>query len=221
MRRILGFLVAATVAVSAVSASAATFVATEGARDTILGSTKLGGAKAKLSAASDLGIYGAGDSFELYGRIVTGADSYLFEVKENTQFALSFNFDGYTTKKGTVGASGFLSTSKGANTAVFRLIDANDTSKTLASVIAKTGISSAADNGGSPVLFSASAGSYYLQIDGAYVKGGGKSAANYDLRMTTLPGTNPAPAPVPLPGSAVLLMAGLGGLAAVRRRVKA
>ncbi|MEL7026319.1 MAG: VPLPA-CTERM sorting domain-containing protein [Pseudomonadota bacterium] len=202
---------AGLMALAASTASAATVSITEGKRDTILGSTKIGDAKGSAARAYDAGDFGEGDTLKLHGRMVGAVDAFAFSFGGSQAVEFSFAFGGYATNVGASRASGFVGTGSSENTSVFRLLDANDPSRVIAERTFTSGILSAADNGDSPSIFRVDPGDYIFQIDGSGQGNTGKSAALYDIQIST----------VPVPASGLLLLAGFGAMAALRRKKRA
>jgi len=97
------------------AASAATFVFTEGDRNTIIGSTTVteNGSGTGDTATYDLGLtLGSGDIIDIHGRIIGKEDVYTFS--STTDFKVTWIFNGYTTAQdGFVADSGFVSTPLG------------------------------------------------------------------------------------------------------------
>lgn len=197
-------LLAAALSLGVTAASAATVRISEGSRAPILGSIDLGDVRGAPTGAYDTGTLGAGDSLELYGRIVGAVDTFAFTSAQS--FTVSFLFGGYETAKGVVRASGFIGTGTRDNTSVFRLLDATDPSRMIAERTYTSSILSEDGNGGTARIFAGGPGSYLFQIDGSR-QGNGGNAALYDIEISA----------VPLPASALLLLAGVGALGAMRR----
>ncbi|MEL7106071.1 MAG: VPLPA-CTERM sorting domain-containing protein [Pseudomonadota bacterium] len=194
------------------AASAATVSITEGKRDTILGSTKIGDAKGAARRAHDAGTLNGGDSLNLHGRMVGAVDT--FAITSLTEIAVSFIFNGYETDAGRSRFSGFVGTGANENTSVFRLLNAADPNQVVAERTFTSDILSEASNGDTAVIFKVAAGAYLFQIDGSG-QGNGRNAALYDIEFAAADVS-----PVPLPASSFLLLAGVGALGAMRRKSK-
>ncbi len=191
-------------AITSGAANAATVVFTEGKRNAVIGSTNVKDVPNKANKAFDMGVLGGGDIIQLHGRIVSAIDSFAFTA--DTAFEISFLFGGFETKKGPVAASGFVTEKSSPNTSIFRLLGGPTAFDPISEVSRTSGITEVAGNGGTAVLFRGGPGTYVFQIDGT--GGNGGKPALYDIEI----------APVPLPASAVLLVAGLAGLGLARRR---
>lgn len=202
-------LLALTFALGASAASAATVSITEGKRDTILGSTKIGDAKGSASRAYDAGILGGGETMHLHGRMVGAVDT--FAIKSLGDMAVSFIFNGYQTVNGRSRMSGFVGTGPDENISVFRLLNASNPNEVVAERTYQSGVLSEASNGDTAVIFNVAAGEYLFQIDGSG-QGNGRNAALYDVQFASA-----EVSPVPLPASALLLLAGVGALGAMRK----
>lgn len=165
-------------AVFAGAASATSIGFTEGARPLVAGTTPVGGDAPNGAPGFDLtaslmgGVAQAGDTVDLFGRIVTAKDAYQFESAAD--FTVSFIDDAFRLE----GA--------GSNTSVFRLID----NATMMEVAASTFV----DAAGTGLIFGASAGDYTFIVDGATVPG--NAAALYDVQFATAPIPLPAAAPL-------------------------
>ncbi|MEO1239007.1 MAG: VPLPA-CTERM sorting domain-containing protein [Pseudomonadota bacterium] len=197
------------IALGATSAQAATVSITEGKRDTILGSTKIGDAKGAPNRAHDAGALAGGETLNLYGRMVGAVDT--FSISSATDMVVSFIFGGYQTATSVSRSSGFVSLGAADNTSVFRLLNAANPSEVVAERTFTSGILSEASNGDTAVIFNVAAGNYLFQIDGSG-QGNGGNAALYDVQFSAA-----EVSPVPLPASALLLLAGVGAMGAMRR----
>ncbi|WP_340108883.1 VPLPA-CTERM sorting domain-containing protein [Pikeienuella sp. HZG-20] len=174
---------------------------TEGSRAIVDGTTKIGDAP-QGNGSYDLGAIGAGDTLGLYGRIVSKVDQYKFQFSAASGFEVNFDFDGYEVGGVHVAESGLVNESGSKKKGVaFSLEDANGVQ------VASTGLLLTNITTGNPLLFGASAGSYFLVVDGSQGPFKG-NAALYDLTISA----------VPLPAALPLLLAGLAGLAFISRR---
>lgn len=206
------------------AASAATLTVTESNgqnRALVAGSEDLedaadAGGGFDLNALNGGGVFGGGDDVQIHGRIVSSMDQFSFEF--STGFNLDFDFDGYALDAGgtvaaglsglvdqdvVVNASDPVTVSSGKEVTI-SLTDAM--MNVVASQTFNTNVSSltAAD---ANIFSNIAAGLYTLTIDGT--SGSATDvAALYDIKVSA----------VPLPASVLLLMGGLGGLAAARRK---
>ena len=151
--------------------------------------------------AFDLGMVGS-DVLEVYGRVVNAVDNFAFGFSTTGAFSIDFIFGGYDLAAGgSELLSGFVVEGADAKTATFRLLDADDGFSVVEEIDFTTDLT-----GGPSGIFSGGAGSYVIQVDGSGVNAGGIGL--YDIRVSQ----------VPLPASSLLLIAGVAGLGAVRRR---
>ena len=155
------------------------------------------------AAAFYVGDAGLND-IEIYGRIVDSVDNFLFAFSTSTEFVVEFIFGGYTLDGGGfISDSGFVSEGNAEKTATFSLLDADNMFAVVDTEDYTTDVTS-----GDATIFSGAAGNWVLQIDGSGAHAPGAGVGLYDIRISE----------VPVPASALLLMAGLGGLGAMRRR---
>jgi len=185
--------------------SAATFGYTEGLRHTVDDTTHITSPDVPASPPGfSLGTLGADDVFNIHGRIVNSNDVYEFIA--DSSFRIDWIFGGYDletedpfdseVRSDNNGISGFVARPEGA--------DGSDMAIFLNGVAADgnnfmTNITS----GPSTIFGTQAAGTYTLLLSGI-----NQRDALYDIRISA----------VPLPASSLLLLAGLGGLAAMRRR---
>ena len=205
MNKFLGTAVITAALSFGAAAQAATYSFTEGNRTDIDGSERVvvnGTGVGDTAAFTISETLDTGDTFNLHGRIIEIDDSYTFTATE--AFSLSWIFDGYEIGGVTVAEneSGFVGTpfpGIGDNTSVFTLTNLG----TLASVSETftTDIITGADE----YLFTGNfeAGTYAFTINGA-----GPLDALYDIQISA----------VPLPAGALLMLTGLAGFGAMRRR---
>ena len=206
---------ALALAFAATSALTATVGYSEGSRPQVAGTIDMGDTSSKESKAFDLvgnaggafdGGFGAGDSINLHGRIVSSVDNFKFTA--TSSFVIEFIFGGYDLANGgSVSASGFVSQTKVEKMATFVLKNMADSSTV--STVYTTDITSADGNGGSAMIFAGGPGSYIFAIDGR--PGPNTPVGLYDVRISA----------VPLPASVFLMFAGLCGLGLLKRRTSA
>jgi len=200
-------LAALILACAASASSAATVAFTEGARPRVDGTVKLSDVPSSAGGAYDVitndggvlgGSFDVGDVVRIYGRIVGAVDSYTFEA--STHFTIKFIFGGYDLANGnSVGESGFVSERVAEKTATFRLTNTGTGDQQ--STVYTTDIT-----GGDPLVFKGGPGTYVFAIDGRGDQG--RPIGLYDLKITA----------VPLPASAFLMLAALGGVGLASRR---
>jgi hypothetical protein len=195
-------------------ASAATVGITEGTRDTVDGTSKIAGPDSSPlpGGAYDLDALGSlgTDDFEIYGRIVDSIDNFAFGFTAMSTFKISWIFGGYTTNNGAnlVTDSGFVKEGGADKTATFSLLKdlgGGTFSAVGGPIDYETNVTS-----GTALIFSAGPGDYVFQIDGSGPNASGSGVGLYDVRVSA----------VPLPAAGWLLIAGVGGLAAMRRTKK-
>ncbi len=216
--------VGATVAFAPMKTEAATLGYTEGTRNTVVGTTKITApdTSSNPNAAFDLlkggstavgSALAAGDRIEIFGRIVSSIDNFFF-IDAASKFNVSFIFGGYDfftseTDTSTAPVSGLTGEPAGGGTTgkdvAFRLLDKNDSNNEIGS---KTFTSETTSGNG--LIFTGGPGQYVLQIDGR----SDDTVALYDVAVTGV-------SAVPLPAAGWLMLAGFGGLAALRRRKQA
>jgi len=144
------------------------------------------------AAANGSAAFGDGDMVRVFGGIGAGADDVRFEVSTAFRVTLAF-----------------LSNASAANQPAFLLFAGTAPGTTPLFDVTPAG----AVPRTSPVVLggqSFAAGTYVLRVDG---DAGVTAAEAYDLAI--------APAPIPLPAGGALLVGGLAGLAALRRRAPA
>ena len=202
------------------ASSAATITVTEGARAQIAGSTAFtdtGNSAFNLNSLNG-GAYGAGVTIGIYGRIVGSTDKFTFTFDITNTFDLRFDFDGYDLAGGgsvAAGLSGLVDESivlggtpltqngPGGKRVSFELRQLLGGSNTYTTVRRTNRVM-----GNETIFGDVGAGRYRLIVSGDL--GNQQNVpAYYDLELVSA---------VPLPASALLLLGGLGGLFAVRRR---
>ncbi|WP_424969440.1 VPLPA-CTERM sorting domain-containing protein [Dinoroseobacter sp. S76] len=218
------FAAAAMTLAFAGAASAATLTVTESQgqnRALVAGSVDLDDA-ADAGGGFDLNALNAGNAFtggddvQIHGRIVSSIDQFTIEF--SSAFNLDFDFDGYDLDAGgSVAAdlSGLVdhdvvlagddpvAVASGKEVTI-SLMDSM--MNTVATETFFTNVSSATQSDAN-IFSNIAAGVYTLSIDGTQGSATGV-AALYDLKVSA----------VPLPASVLLLMGGLGGLVAARRK---
>ena len=211
-KSLLAALVAAA-SIAGTSSFAAVIGFTEGTRDHVQGTQQLSPKDTSPNPNNAFDLDGVGtlgpDTFEIYGRIVDSVDNFSFGFTATTGFNISWIFGGYNLESdgSFVSQSGFVSEGSAEKKATLKLLDANNTNSVLQSVDFQTDVTS-----GPEVIFSAGAGDYVIQIDGSgSVNAPGNGVGLYDIQISA----------VPLPASALFLLAGVAGLGAVARRKKA
>ena len=197
MRKFLMYAVSAGFLAVGGMAQAATIGVTEGNRAQVAGTDKIG--DVFIPGALDGYDFGNLDSnaIELYGRVTRAADAYLFQFTTSSAFSISFLFGGYDLENGgSVSESGW--TGVDGKKAIFSLTDGVGS-------ILESKEYTADYTGGVAEIFSGGPGTYGLLIDGS-----GRTESLYDLRIEA----------VPLPATGLLLIGGIAGLGAIRRRRK-
>lgn len=174
-----------------------------------------------LNSETGVANFSAGDVLQIHGRIVGATDTFTYAFTSSTAINVGFDFDGYDLDAGgsvAAGLSGLVNQqavlgnedlSVGGKGVTISLFDSSTNTQIGTTQSFTSNIVSTTDAFG--IIFgNVSAGSYHLIVDGS---GGPKKGtpALYDLKV----------AAVPLPAPALLLLAGLGGLAVARRRKKA
>lgn len=176
-------------------AEAATLKVTEGKRPAVVGSSKIGDVFAPGGADGfDVGSID-GNVVEIYGRVTSAVDLYVYDFVTSGGVFIDFIFGGIETVNGPVDLSGL--TGDDGKDVLFELLAADDT--VLASKLFKTDIT----DGDANIFTHFGAGEYSLRISGTT-----KQEALYDIRISA----------VPLPASVLLLLAGVGGLTVAARR---
>ncbi len=192
------------------SASAATFIFTEGNRATIDSSTVVTndgtgtGDTAGGPPGFVLGTLNSGDDIELHGRIIEIDDRYTFTATAG--FNLEWIFGGYQiggvqVDQDRSGFSGVPAPGPGDNTSDITLTNLGTLDVTSGTFTTDINQTNTMDENIFAGRFAA--GTYELFIDG-----GGPFDALYDIRISA----------VPLPAGAVLLLTGLAGLRLARRK---
>ncbi len=206
------------------AASAATLTVTESQgqnRALVAGSVDLddaddAGGGFDLNALNGGNAFIGSDDLQIHGRIVSSIDRFTFEV--STAFNLDFDFDGYLLDAGgsvSADLSGLVDhdvvlagddpqlVASGKEVTI-SLIDSM--MNTVATETFLTNVSSATTMDEN-IFSNIAAGTYILSIDGTQGSATG-TAALYDLKISA----------IPLPAPALLLLGGLGGLVAARRK---
>ncbi|WP_306141896.1 hypothetical protein [Roseibium sp. MMSF_3412] len=189
-------------------AHALTIGYTEGSRDLVDGTQKLGDASSS-SLGTSLGVLGFGASdyrqIDLHGRIVGATDFFSFSATSN--FIVEFIFGPISVKNGTKTVDGgFVQEGKTGNKSEFVLDLMNGSD----SKVFQTNILSEADNMGTSLIFKAMAGTPYTFSVQNGPGNNPSGAATYDIRLTA----------VPIPAALPLLAGGLGLLGFVGWRRK-
>ena len=210
-------------------AMAATISVTEGNGDNrrlVDGSVDLedaspGGIGFDLDALNG-GTFGAGDTIGIYGRIVSSVDRFSYTFTSGINFDVDFDFDGYDLAGGGSVGAGF----SGLVDQTAVLSENEDTivngggkgvrislvNTLLPEVLVRDFVTNwtSLTSADSSIFSNVAAGSWTLVVDGS-VGPNTRRAALYDIEISA----------VPLPAGGLLLLGGLGGLAALRRRKKA
>lgn len=208
-------------------AMAATVTVTEGNGDnrrTVAGSVDLdtdsAGTGVDLDALNG-GAFGFGDTIGIYGRIVGAVDRFTYTFTSGVNFNVDFDFDGYDLEAGgSVGAgfSGLVDQedvlSGDADQVINgggKIVEISLINDLLPDLVRSftTNVSSLT-SGDSSIFSDVAAGEWTLVVDGRF-RPNQDTAALYDIEISA----------VPLPAGGLLLLGGLGGLAALRRRKKA
>ena len=207
MRKILMYAISAGVLAVGGMAQAATIRVTEGNRAQVAGTDPINDVFIPGSTDGyDFGNIDT-DTIEIYGRVTRAEDQYLFQFNAVSSFSISFIFGGYDLENGgSVTASGW--TGDDGKEAIFSLLDGLGVE-----LDAKTYTTDY--TAGEALIFAGGPGSYGLKIDGQ-----GRTEGLYDIRLLGLTATS-EPQPVPLPATGLLLMGGVAGLGALRRRRRA
>ncbi len=204
--------VVAAASIAGTSSFAAVIGFTEGTRDHVQGTQQLAPKDTSPNPANAFDLDTAGtlgqDTFEIFGRIVDSVDNFAFGFSATSTFNVSWIFGGYNLESdgSLVNNSGFVSEGNANKKATFKLLDANNGNSVVQSIDFETDVTS-----GPAVIFTAGAGDYVIQIDGSgSVNAPGNGVGLYDIEISA----------VPLPASALFLLAGVAGLGAVARRKK-
>ncbi|WP_131802808.1 VPLPA-CTERM sorting domain-containing protein [Cognatiyoonia sediminum] len=165
------------------------------------------GSTGDISGANDLGLIADGSQIGIAGRIVSAEDMWRFQTDAGWVIGfvdLPIDDQLYFDSSNITNPIGDFADNADTTTAIFSIFDASDNS-----LLFSNTISAAAFGVGtqSELDYSGTAGSFLLRIDGQ----DGSPGATYDIGIST----------VPLPGAVWLLLAGVGGLAAMKRRKNA
>ncbi|MEM6371206.1 MAG: VPLPA-CTERM sorting domain-containing protein [Pseudomonadota bacterium] len=214
-------------ALMAGSATAATFTFTEGNgnnRKLVAGSMDLDDANTSMPGFELDDLAGVGAGFgadavvQLHGRIVSSQDIFTYTFAFMQGFKVEFDLDGYLL------ASGFTSSDGDQSEALSGLVGQDGRGGNPQSgLLPVKGVEFTLSGGGStisktfttdvlagsnPFIFSGTGGvEYVLTVDGSVGPAVGADAL-YDLKISA----------VPLPAAGLLLLGGLGGFAALKRR---
>ena len=212
----------AAIALTASAASAASLTITEGNNDNrkmVWGSEDLEDANSG-APGFELGTFGANDALQIHGRIVGARDAYTYTFEMEEDFNVLFDLDGYLldadgVEGGVAGAFQTLSGLVGQQTRAGDPVEGLD-AKGVKFTLAGGGDTQSRSfvtfvlAGDSAFIFIGMANTQYtLTVDGSAGPNKG-AAALYDLRIEA----------VPLPAAGWMLLAGLGGFAAMSRRKK-
>ncbi|MEO9575075.1 MAG: VPLPA-CTERM sorting domain-containing protein [Tateyamaria sp.] len=212
---------ASVLAVMATGASAATYTFTEGNgqnRKLVAGSTDLN--DSPVPDGIPLGSFANDDVIQLHGRIVSSQDVFTYTFAFASAFKVEFDLDGYELATDLISSDGVSTfetisglvgqVEKGGNP------ETGSTKKAVAFTLARTGSSVTKsfttdvwhDNPSDGFIFSGLGGfEYTLTVDGS-LQPTQSAVALYDLKISA----------VPIPAAGFMLLGGLGGLAALRRR---
>ncbi|MEO9574259.1 MAG: VPLPA-CTERM sorting domain-containing protein [Tateyamaria sp.] len=159
-----------------------------------------------ITGTTDLGLITSGADVGIAGRIVTAVDKWRFQT--NTGWFIRFvdlpiDDQLYFDSSDITNPAGSFAGNGDTTTAIFSILDATDDSVLFTNTVTAAAFGAGTENA---LDFTGTAGSFILKIDGQ----NGSPGATYDIGLST----------VPLPAAAWLLLAGVGGLAAVKRRQK-
>ena len=155
---------------------------------------------------------GAGDAVGLAGRIVNAVDKWEFTVLRGWSIGfvdLDLDDQKFFDSSNITDPCAGCEDNGDVTSAIFSIFEASD----LSTAIFTTNSIDAVNGGGTEntaLDFVGVAGTYVLKIDGSQASTN-NPGATYDIGITA----------VPLPAAGWMLIAGLGGLAAMRRRKKA
>ncbi|AEI94189.1 hypothetical protein RLO149_c022130 [Roseobacter litoralis Och 149] len=159
-----------------------------------------------ITGVLDLGLIAAGSDVGVAGRIVTAVDTWKFQTDTGwfIRFVdLPIDDQLFFDSSNIINPVGSFAGNGDTTTAIFSILDATDSSVLFTNTVTAAALGAGTENA---LDFTGVAGSFLLKIDGQSSSPG----ATYDIGIST----------VPLPAAAWLLLAGVGGLVAVKRRQK-
>ena len=164
------------------------------------------GSTGDITGVTDIGLIGPSLSVGIAGRIVTAVDTWSFQT--NTAWSIGFvdlpiDDQQFFDSSDITNPVGNFAGNGDPTSAIFSIIDASDNSVLFSNLVLATDGGLGTENA---LDYTGVAGSFFLKIDGQ----SGSPGATYDIGLTT----------VPLPAAGLLLLAGVGGLGALKRRQK-